>query len=99
MNSKLRIGWVERTQRREEKCHRPSAIWVAYMPPGGHYSGREMPSFIIFFCKVEPLLARSQATLKCFDVGTARSQAQQPAQFVLFGYTLYGVATRSGCLP
>jgi hypothetical protein len=58
-----------------------------------------MPSFFIFFWKVERLLARSQASLKCFDVGTADRQAQQPAQFVLIGHTLHGLATRSDCLP
>jgi hypothetical protein len=58
-----------------------------------------MASFLIFFCKVETLLARSQASLKSFDVGTPDRQAQQPAQFVRFGHALHGVATRSACLP
>jgi hypothetical protein len=57
-----------------------------------------MPSLFIFFCKMEDLLARSRASLKCFDAGTADRQAQQPAQFVLIGHTLHGVAKRSGCL-
>src|SRR5438105_1276009 len=49
----LRIGPVETVLRREGKCHRPNATRVAQPPPSGHYSGREMPSFFIFFCKVQ----------------------------------------------
>src|SRR5438132_10110501 len=57
----LRIGRVEMVLGREGKCYRPSATWGAQPPPGGHYSGREMPSFFIFFCKVERFIPRRAA--------------------------------------
>jgi len=60
------------------------------------WSGRK-ESHLLY--KVEPLLAPSQASLKCFDVGTAGRQAQQPAQFVPVGHALHSIATSRGCLP
>ena len=57
----MRIGRVETVSGRKGKCHRPSATGGAQPPPGGHYSGREMPSFFIFFCKVERFIPRRTA--------------------------------------
>src|SRR5208337_3709659 len=45
----LWIGCGETVRGRGGECHRPSATPGAQSPPGGHYSGREMPSFFIFF--------------------------------------------------
>src|SRR5439155_20989675 len=57
----LRIGRVETVSGRKEKGHRPSATRGAQPPLGGHYSDREMPSFFIFFCKVERFIPRRPA--------------------------------------
>jgi hypothetical protein len=57
----LRIGRMETVRGRGGKCQRPGAHRRAQTPRGGHYSGREMPSFLIFHCNVERFMPRRVA--------------------------------------
>ena len=57
----LWIGWVERVCGEDWKCQGGSTARPVQLPAGRHYWGREMPSFLIFSCKVERFIPRRAA--------------------------------------
>src|SRR4029077_18634326 len=57
----LWIGWVETVCGEDWKCPVGSAARPVELPAGRHYWGREIPSFLIFSCKVERFIPRRVA--------------------------------------
>ena len=57
----LWIGWVEPVCGEDWKCQVGSAARPVALPAGRHYRGREIPSFLIFSCKVERFIPRRAA--------------------------------------
>ena len=66
----LWIGWVEPVCGEDWKCQVGSAARPVPLPAGRHYWGREIPSFLIFSCKVERFIPRRAAA----PVGPATTQ-------------------------
>ena len=63
---RLWIGWVESACGEDWKCQVGSADRPVQLPAGRHYWGREIPSFLIFCCKVERLIPERAAELELF---------------------------------
>jgi len=57
----LWIGWVEPVCGEDVKCQVRRAARPVPLPAGRHYWGREIPSFLIFSCKVERFIPRRAA--------------------------------------
>ena len=61
MERDLWIGWVESVCGEDWKCQVGSAARPVQLPVGRYYWGREIPSFLIFSCKVERFIPRRAA--------------------------------------